>query len=491
VKYFISFLIVLSVQFTYTNNASAEYDIRNSIVKIYTQMVSPYYSDPWTMDSAEFHTGSGCIILENRILTNAHVVANSTLIQLRKYGEAKRHTAKVAFVSHEADLAVLTVDDPEFFNNTRPISVGSLPNTQEEVLVYGFPKGGDTLSITKGVISRIEHEVYAQSNLPFLAAQIDAPINPGNSGGPAINNGNIVGIIMQTLLKSDSIGYMVPPPVIKHFLVDIENGKYDGFPSLGIKTQNIENEGLKRKYGMKEFDSGVLVTSVISGSPSEGILKEKDIILNVEGKPVSGNGTVEFRPKERTHFSYYIQNKQIGEDIDLEILREGERIKLLLILDTPIQDIQLVRIQNDTLPSYYIYGGLVFSTLTINYLKDWGSQWFRKAPAELISVAKSNTKTMKDEEVVLLIRVLASNVNLGYHENENLIIKKVNGTDIRNLNQLVSIVENSKDDFITFEDSYGKELVIDRTQAGTTNPALLKTYRINYDRSDNLMKVNN
>ena len=121
--------------------------------------------------------------------------------------------------------------------------VGSLPNTQEEVLVYGFPKGGDTLSITKGVISRIEHEVYAQSNLPFLAAQIDAPINPGNSGGPAINNNNIVGIIMQTLLKSESIGYMVPPPVIKHFLEDIENGQYDGYTSLGVRTQNIENEG--------------------------------------------------------------------------------------------------------------------------------------------------------------------------------------------------------------------------------------------------------
>lgn len=490
-KYLITLLLIVSFQLTFAGNASAEYDIRNSIVKIYTQMVSPYYSDPWTMDSAEFHTGSGCIISGNRILTNAHVIANSTLIQLRKYGEAKRHTAKVLFVSHEADLAVLSVDDPLFFENTKPITVGSLPKTQEEVLVYGFPKGGDTLSITKGVISRIEHEVYAQSNLPFLAAQIDAPINPGNSGGPAINNNKIVGIIMQTLLKSESIGYMVPPPVIKHFLDDIENGQYNGFPSLGIKTQNIENEGLKSKYKMGEENTGVLVTRVVSGSPAEGVIQKKDIILTVDGQSVSGNSTIEFRPKERTHYSYLIQNKQIGEEIEIVILRNGQKKTVNVELDTPIQDIQLVRIQNDILPSYYIYGGLVFSTLTINYLKDWGSQWFRKAPAELISVAKFNTKTKKDEEVVLLIRVLASNVNLGYHENENLVIKKVNGTDISNLKQLVAIVENSKDDFITFEDSYGKELVIDRSQAGTTNPGLLKTYRIISDRSDNLIKTSN
>jgi len=114
VKYLVLLIFIFSVQFTFTNSANAEYDIRNSIVKIYTQMVSPYYSDPWTMDSAEFHTGSGCIISGNRVITNAHVIANSTLIQIRKYGEARKYTAKVKFVSHEADLAVLTVDNPSF-----------------------------------------------------------------------------------------------------------------------------------------------------------------------------------------------------------------------------------------------------------------------------------------------------------------------------------------------------------------------------------------
>ena len=490
-KYLVLLIFIFSVQFTFTNSANAEYDIRNSIVKIYTQMVSPYYSDPWTMDSAEFHTGSGCIISGNRIITNAHVIANSTLIQIRKYGEARKYTAKVKFVSHEADLAVLTVDDPSFFENTKEIPVGSLPKTQEEVLVYGFPKGGDTLSITKGVISRIEHEVYAQSNLPFLAAQIDAPINPGNSGGPAINNNKIVGIIMQTLLKSDSIGYMVPPPVIKHFLKDIENGVYNGFPSLGIRTQNIENEGLKRKYSMQEKDTGILVTGVVAGSPAENVIREKDVIQSIDGNPISGNGTVEFRPKERTHFSYFIQNKQIGEEISLDILRNGRKKMVNINLDTPIEDIQLVRIKNDIFPSYYIYGGLVFSTLTINYLKEWGSQWYRKAPAELITVAKNNLKNKKDEEVVLLIRVLGSNVNLGYHENENLIIKKVNGKEISNIQQLVEIVENSKGDFVTFEDTEGQEIVIDRKLAETSNTLLLKTYRIGSDRSDNLEMSSN
>ncbi|MGI9534143.1 MAG: PDZ domain-containing protein [Thermodesulfobacteriota bacterium] len=464
------------------------YDIRNSIVKIYTQTVSPYYSDPWTMDSAKFHTGSGCIISGNRILTNAHVIANHTLVQVRRYGEARRYTARVLHVSHETDLAVLTVENPDFFEDTEALKIGMLPKTQEEVLVYGFPKGGDTLSITKGVISRIEHEVYAQSNLPFLAAQIDAPINPGNSGGPAIINNNVVGIIMQTLVKSESIGYMVPPPVIKHFLKDILDSEYKGYPSLGIRTQNIENDGLKKKYGLKDKHPGVLVTKIIPGSPADGTLMIKDVLLSIEGKPISGNGTVEFRPKERTHYSYYIQNKQVNDTLDLEVLRNGEKVKINVLLDTPIQDIQLVKIQNDVLPSYFIYGGLVFSTLTINYLQEWGNQWFRKAPSDLVTVAKNNSKTMQDEEVVLLIRVLASEVNLGYHENENLIIKKVNGKRIINMKELVDIVQTSEGDYISFEDVDGNEIVIDKTKADKTNQRILKIYRIGSDRSEDLKK---
>ena len=485
-KFLYILALILALQISSAADSRAEYDIRNSIVKIYSQMVSPYYSDPWTMDSAAFHTGSGCIISGNRLLTNAHVVANNTLLQVRRFGEAKRYTARTLFVSHEADLALLTVDDPDFFENTRPLEIGKLPFPQEEVLVYGFPKGGDTLSITKGVISRIEHEVYAQSNLPFIAAQIDAPINPGNSGGPAIINKKVVGIIMQALSKSENIGYMVPPPVIDHFLKDIESGSYDGFPTVGIRVQNIENEGLKKKFGMKEDETGVLVTHVIPGSPADKIIKPKDIILSVEGHPISGNKTVEFRPKERTHFSYFIQQKQINENLNLVVLRNGERKTVNAKLDMPIQDVQLVRIQNDMQPSYFIYGGLVFSTLTINYLKDWGGQWYRKAPVELVNAAKDNIKNKKDEEVVILIRVLAANVNLGYHENENLIITKVNGIEIENIKQLVDIVENSRSDFITFEDSRGNEIVIDREMADKSNEDILKIYRINQDRSDDL-----
>ncbi|NIP29237.1 MAG: trypsin-like serine protease [Candidatus Dadabacteria bacterium] len=375
-----SFLMILF--FFISSNSFANEEIKNAIVKIYTQSIKPYYSDPWTMNSPDSKSGSGCIIEGNRIITNAHVVSDHTLILVRKYGEAKRYKADLQYISHDVDLAILTVDDPDFYRGIKPLKIDDLPNTQEEVLVFGYPKGGDTLSITKGVISRIEHERYAQSSLSFLASQIDAPINPGNSGGPAIIDGKVVGIIMQTLRSSENIGYMVPTPVIKHFLKDIEDGIYDGFPGLGVITQKMENEDHKAKYGMQEDDTGVLVLKVVPGSAADTIIKEKDILLSINGNKISENGTVEFRPKHRTHFAYFVQLAQLGEKINIEILREGIIKNVTVNLNMPIQYSQLVNIHYDKLPSYYIYGGLVFSPLSLNYLKEWGGKWYTRVHQE-------------------------------------------------------------------------------------------------------------
>lgn len=74
--------------------------------------------------------------------------------------------------------------------------------------------------------------------------QIDAPINPGNSGGPALAAGKVVGVAFQGFSEMQNVGYIVPFPVIRHFLNDIALHKqHTGIVSLGIKAQPMENEG--------------------------------------------------------------------------------------------------------------------------------------------------------------------------------------------------------------------------------------------------------
>ena len=460
-------------------------DVKDAIVKIYTIVNTPDYYNPWSMRGTGAGTGSGAIIKGRKILTNAHVVGNQTFIQVRRYGEARRYTARVLEVSHEADLALLTVDDPDFFARGPALELGPLPDAQEEVLVYGFPLGGDTLSITKGVISRIEHQTYSHSSANLLAGQIDAAINPGNSGGPVLIDGKIVGVVMQGMTQADNIGYMVPANVVRHFFADIEDGGRAGFPSLGVVLQEMENPDLKRKYRMPVEQTGMLVTRVLPGSPADGALKEGDVLVSLAGHPIADDGTVEFRPRQRTSLSYWIQERQVGEPIEVGLWRDGAPQALSLALDRPAAEDPLVpNEQYYVLPSYYVYGGVVFSPLSKNLLRMWGPNWFANAPNELMAFLSDNVPEVEGEQVVLALKVLAADVNQGYHGLSNWVVETVDGQRIRTMRELIAAVEKGAgNEFITFGDGSGQVLVLDRKKAEASTTDILNTYRIAADRS--------
>lgn len=470
-----------------TLNASAQ-DERSAIVKIYTVHNIPDYYNPWNMSGTRSSTGSGCVIKGNRILTNGHVVRDQTFVQVRRFGDSRRYQARVLFVSHQADLALLTVEDPAFFEGINPLVFGKLPDTQEEVDVYGFPMGGDTLSITKGVISRIEHQVYAHSSVALLAAQIDAAINPGNSGGPAIVDGKIVGVAMQGMTQADNIGYIVPAPVVKHFIQDISDGKRDGIPGLGINWQRMENPDLRRHYGLKTEQSGVLVTDISTGTAADGTLKKDDVLLSIKGHPIADDGTVEFRPMERTIFGLYIQENQLGESVSLEVLRDGKPITVSIKLAYPIEHSWLVPLQQyDILPTYYIYGGVVFVPLTKDLMQMWGPNWYSQAPRSFLVRLDSNLVTPETDEIVIALKVLAADVNQGYQNDGNWEIKSVDGQDVHNLKHLIELVEAGKgNEFVEFKSPGGNKIILDRNKVEKDMPAILSTYRIPHDRSADL-----
>lgn len=470
--------------------ATDEADIREAIVKIYTVHNVPDYYNPWSMRGTQQSTGSGCIISGNRILTNGHVVRDSTFIQVRRFGESRRYQAHVLFVSHQADIALLTVDDPDFFGEVEPLEFGELPRTQQEVNVYGFPMGGDTLSITKGVISRIEHTTYAHSSVPLLAGQIDAAINPGNSGGPAIVDGKIVGVAMQGISQADNIGYIVPVPVIQHFLTDIEDGRRNGIPSLGVVLQDLENPDMRRFCKMADDETGVLVLAVIPGSSAEGILEEGDVITRIKGWPIADDGTVEFRSKERTAAAYYVQENQVGQTLPLEVLRNGKKMALEVPLTRPMEADWLIPMEvYDVLPTYYVYGGIVFVPLSKNLLMAWGPNWFNTAPKEMVAQLSNNAIQEDKDEIVVALKVLPADVNQGYHDETHWIIDQVNGESVRNLRDLIAKVEaGAGAEYVIFENTGGRKMILDRAKAESSMPSILSIYRIAEDRSDDLKR---
>ncbi|NVM25997.1 MAG: trypsin-like peptidase domain-containing protein [Desulfobacterales bacterium] len=466
----------------------AKRGVKEAVVKIYTVYNRYDYDEPWKMLRQNRRSGSGCIIIGRRILTNAHVVGDQAFIQTKRAGEAKKYTAKVEIVGHECDLAILRVNEDSFFSGVEPVAIGGLAEVRDKVAVYGFSEGGDELCITEGVVSRVEHRKYTHSGAYLLTCQIDAAINPGSSGGPVIKDDKIVGVAFQAG-SGENIGYMVPAPIINHFLEDIKDGTYDGIPGLGISWQEMENPDLRLKFGMIERQTGVLVNKVYPDSPARGILKSGDIILSIDGENVENDGTIEFREGERTFSGYLVQKKYINDVVNLEILRENNCMNIEIRLTTPMNSGQLVPSERyDVAPTYYILGGLVFEPLTLNFLRTW-KKWYLNAPSDLLNYYFRGEPTDERREIVVLVKVLADEINVGYHEWKNTVISYVNGKKISTMKDLVSASEEHEGSYHIIVDERGYKIVLDKKKVDENSQSILKKYRISSDRSKDLERL--
>ena len=490
-RYVLAILFTLCIQPISASAKSVDptqLNTREALVKIYTVAATPNYFSPWKMINNQNLSGSGCIIDGKRILTNAHVIADHTFIQVQRSDQARRYKARVLDVSHDADLALLTVDDDDFFADVSPMQLGDLPAPQQEVVVYGFPFGGDSLSITKGVLSRIEHQRYTHSSRSLLAGQIDAAINPGNSGGPVLVHDRVVGVVMQAHgpQYSENMGHMVPVPVIRHFLRDIEDGKYDGFPALGIETQSMVNPHMKRHYGMPLEQTGLAVQRILYGSPTTAKLQVGDVLLAMDGHDIADDGTVEFRPHERTHYTYFVEQRQLGESVQLDVLRRGLRLQVEVTLTRTRQAFELVPSeQYDRLPRYFVYGGIVFSPLTKNLLKSWGEAWRKDAPTDLLA-AQYNRPTASQREVVVALQVLPAALNIGYHHILSWIVSEVNGEVVKDFDTFYQRVVTSTEPYIALRNAQGSQIILDRKAAEESHARILQMYHIHADRSEEL-----
>ncbi|GIM06582.1 hypothetical protein Vretimale_10808 [Volvox reticuliferus] len=455
----------------------------DAVVKVYCMHTEPNYSLPWQRKRQYSSSSSGFVVRygdRNWLLTNAHSVDYHTQVKVKRRGDDRKFLARVISVGVDCDIAALEVDDPEFWGTTPPaaaaaaggadnrapsaggdeaaagaietrgpppvLELGPLPRLQDGVAVVGYPIGGDTISVTAGVVSRIEVTDYSHGSTDLLAIQIDAAINGGNSGGPVFNRAcQCVGIAFQALVGSDveNVGYVIPTPVVTHFLEDyLRTGTFSGFPALGLQWQRMESDALRRAYGMTPSQKGVLVRSLNPTSAAAKVLQPDDVLLSFDGTPISNDGTVPFRTGERIAFSYLITSKFVGDSARLDVWRGGKKMELTVTLSKPAALVPPHLSNRD--PPYLIVGGLVFTTASEPYLQsEYGSDYGSDAPVKLLDRLYHGFPKSADEEVVVLSQVLACDATLGYEDVYNVQLLQFNGQPVNNLAQLATSVRQA------------------------------------------------
>lgn len=451
--------------------------IRQSLCRISNTAQEPNYRAPWLPGQMGGGTGTGWVVNATHVITNAHVVSNARFLTLEKENDPKKYIAEVEYVAHDCDLAVLKVKDAAFFKNTEPLPLGPIPEIESAVTVFGYPIGGDRLSVTRGIVSRVDFRTYSHSVMDsHLTIQIDAAINPGNSGGPVMQQGKVVGVAFQGFSGdvAQNVGYMIPTPVIRHFLKDIEDGHYDRYMDLSIGIFNTLNPAMRTALGLADDDRGVLVSTVSSAGVCAGILLPGDVILAVDDHPVASDGFVELEG-ERVLMAEVAERKFLGDTIHFSVLREKKPLELTVKF-TQAFPYTVQANAYDVQPTYVLFGGLLFQPLSRNLM---GAYRFENLRIEyLFEFFISKEVYREHPEVVVLSAVLPDPINTYLNDFKDSVVDEVNGEKIGSLRDMAAALAKQPEIFVIKFVGNGRPLVLERSALEAANQRIRQRYNV-------------
>ena len=285
---------------------------------------TPIYKQNGT-DRKQIGSGSGFLISsDGMIVTNKHVVADTTAIYEVQLNNGKKYTAKVLARDGVLDVALVKISatDLPYLNlaDSDTLDVG------ETVIAIGNALGEFKNTVSVGVVSGLSRSVVAgnglgQSEKLDKVIQTDAAINPGNSGGPLLNiHGEVIGINVAVVQGSSNVGFALPINSVKSAINSVKSTGKIVRPYVGVRYIPITAD-LKAKNNLT-VDYGVLVQrgsntndiAVVPGSPADkaGII-ENDIILEIGGVKID----------QDQNFSYLIRDKKVGDYVTFKILSKG------------------------------------------------------------------------------------------------------------------------------------------------------------------------
>jgi len=451
--------------------------IQSSLVRITSTEVQPDYRAPWNSGSVGRGVGAGFVIDGQRILTNAHVVSNSRYLTVEREGDPNKYPATVQFVAHDCDLATVQVASPNFWKNMKPLAFGGIPALESTVSAYGYPIGGERMSVTTGIVSRIDFNLYTHSAVDsHLAIQISAQINPGNSGGPVLQNAKVVGVAFQgyTGDVAQGVAYMIPTPVIHRFLKDIEDGHYDRYVDLGITYSKLQNPAQRHFLGLQDDDRGVLVGTVIEAGPCGKLLQRGDVLLAIDGYPIASDAFVEYEG-ERVQMPEVVERKFKGDTVKLDLLRNKEPMSV----EVPLGSVWPYFMQGhsyDILPRYIVYGGLLFQPMSLDLLEAYRISDLRVRHFFDFFVTEQIYR--EHPEVIILTNILPDPINTYLMPFRSSIVDEINGQKIKTLQDLARTFEQPADRFVIKMIGEGPPLVLDPKQVQEARERIKSRYNV-------------
>ncbi len=395
---------------------------------------------PWEKQSPWTRTVTGLVVPGHRILVASTAFGNHLLVEAQKLGSEARTVARVVLVDQEGPLALVEVDDPDFWGGLSPLPLARQAPTEGVVTIHRWQRSG-LLDSYPGTVRQVRAGRHGLSQTTLLSLEVATGTEGLGDSEVVVADGHVAGLLTG---RSGDTFAAIAAPVLGEFLEGAASGDWRGFARAGLSWEDLTNPARREALGLAPGETGIRLLRVAPNGSAGGVLAPGDVLLEVGGAKLDATGRYEHPLYGRMLFAQlFTEGRRPGDTLKAKVLRKGQRLELTLPLRrmAPEQE-KVPSYLYGRGPGYVIVGGLVFQELTRPYLAAYGD-WARRAPPRLL-VALDREGAVPDPEsprIVVLASVLPDAANLGYQDLRDLIVQKVDGQRIGSLQQLRRALE--------------------------------------------------
>jgi S1-C subfamily serine protease len=442
------------------------------------------YFRPWQKKAPFSKRALGAVLSKGRVLVTADLVANQNYVELERAESGEKMAATVQVIDYEANLALLEPAEKTFLDGITPLEIAPDTVVGDHLAAWQLEPTG-ALIATEGLVTTVQMMPYPIDVGQFLTYRISIPMQYRENSYtvPLVKKNKLAGLLLRYDSRSQLLD-AIPAPVITHFLKEADSQHYRGFPSAGISFFPTRDPELREFAGEKGKGGGVYVTNVEPNTPAmKAGLQIGDVVTAVANREIDQNGNYVDPLYGKIEFTNLLTaHAYSGDTVPFRIERHGKPMQLNVTLEhRDAKDYVSPPYNLDQPPRYFVLGGLIFQELSRQYLKEWGSNWQREAPQRLVYLDhfQSELFPQRNRRVVILSQVLPANSTIGYDDLAYLTVKKVNGKEIKSLDDLAEAAKQPVNGFIKIEtEEDPKQIELDAAQVAAEAPALQENYGI-------------
>ncbi|OVE81178.1 hypothetical protein BVY04_03945 [bacterium M21] len=435
---------------------------------------------PWVKNKPYSKSGMGVLINGGQLLVHAGLIQDHTFIELEKISNGAKATAKLIHVDYHAGLALIEPVDREFIKGMASLPVSDKLAQGRVADAWAFDKNGNP-QITDCKLIR------AEADVDLLTYRFDIALPSyarAPSGTPVVMDGELVGLTKSHTQNTNSL-LTVSAQVIDHFLKDMHQNSYQGFPSAGFGFSLLDDPQLRSYLSLPETENGVYVTYVRPGSgAAKAGLQKEDVVLALDEFDLDRRGMYEDPDYGKLKFGHLINTKSYAGSVrNFRIWRDGKIQTLPLTLTCiPVETYPIEPYIHDRGADYIVTSGLVMQELSGQLLAQ-----LRKNPPQHLTYYERNQWELIEpgRKIVILISLIPTEGLRFYEQRDYLfrVLTELNGKPIKNLKDVSAALKApvSKNGGLfhhfMFEQA-PRELVLDAVQTERDNGVVQQQFRI-------------